>query len=63
MCLSEWGGRLVVGGYNQSYHTGTLHWLPMTASSYYAVALQTIEVNGVQIYGASYGDTIVDSGI
>jgi len=29
MCLAEWGGRLVVGGYNASYHVGPIHYVPL----------------------------------
>lgn len=45
MCLAEWGGRLVVGGSNSSYHTGKAVWIPVNPSSY-GVTLSSMKVGG-----------------
>lgn len=61
MCLAEWGGRMVVGGWNASYHTAPIQWTPLaTASSYYNIELKTMTVGGVAVNG--FRDTFIDSG-
>lgn len=60
MCLAEWGGRLVVGGHNSSYHAGKLEWIPLNPSSY-AVTLSGMKVPGQRQIG-NFGHTMVDSG-
>jgi len=62
LCLAEWGGRLVVGGYNESYHTGPTIYFPLSLSSgYYGVPLQSMRVNGVEVHNR-FGSTMIDSG-
>merc|ERR1719161_2323905 len=69
MCLSEWGGKLTVGGMNKSFHMtdkgpSEITYLPMQLSSYYAISLETFRVAGQKIGGSktAFGRTIVDSG-
>jgi hypothetical protein len=69
MCLSEWGGKLTVGGLNASFHRtehgpSEITYLPMQLSSYYAISLETFKVGGQKIGGSktAFGRTIVDSG-
>jgi hypothetical protein len=69
MCLSEWGGKLTVGGLNQSFHRNegvpsSITYLPMQLSSYYAISLETFKVGSQKIGGSktAFGRTIVDSG-
>lgn len=60
LCLAEWGGRLVVGGYNASYHTGDIQWIPVQPSSY-GVSLTSMRVAD----GAPFADfrhAVIDSG-
>ena len=47
MCLSEWGGRLVVGGWNASYHlSAEITWVPMTVRRYYVVGMESLSLDG-----------------
>lgn len=46
ICLAEWGGRLVVGGHNKSYHRGKIQWTAVTPSSY-GVGLSSMKVLGL----------------
>jgi len=72
ICLATWGGRLTVGGYNDTYHvvregSSGIEWLNMRASHYYFVfpdGLTMGDSGGVQIASGhhSFGVTIVDSG-
>lgn len=60
ICLAEWGGRLVVGGYNESYHRAKILWIPLTLSSF-TVPLASMQVSrGRKISGLT--KAIVDSG-
>lgn len=62
ICLAEWGGRLVVGGTNESYHRGTIQYVPVNVQSgFYAVALDSMSVGSIDVRGP-WGKTIVDSG-
>lgn len=62
LCLAEWGGRLVVGGHNKSYHTGPIVYFPLSLSSgYYGVPLSSMRVNGVEVHNR-FGSTMIDSG-
>jgi len=62
MCLAEWGGRIVLGGHNKSYHTADIKWAPMTVNTgYYGVALSSMAVDGKSV-ATRYGRTIIDSG-
>jgi len=74
ICLATWGGRLTVGGYNDTYHvkreeqgSSNIQWLNMRASHYYFVfpdGLTMGDGDGVQIASGhhTFGVTIVDSG-
>jgi len=62
ICLAEWGGRLVVGGYNASYHTGSIQYVPLTVSTgYYGVSVSAMKVDG-QVVSSRFGRTMIDSG-
>lgn len=62
LCLGEWGGRLVVGGHNESYHKGPIQWTSVsTKGGYYQLALQAFVVDGQEIRGP-FGTAMVDSG-
>jgi len=60
ICLAEWGGRLVVGGANRSYHTGPVQWTGLELSSY-IVELSSMGI-GRKTLSSSYGRTVIDSG-
>jgi hypothetical protein len=61
ICLAEWGGRLVVGGANETYHTGPVQWIPMRATGFYNVGLSGMRVNGQRMQG-SFGTAMIDIG-
>jgi len=62
ICLAEWGGRLVVGGHNASYHTGPIQNVPLEVrSGYYQVHMTGLWMNGVELSGRM-GTTMIDSG-
>merc|ERR1712079_216393 len=46
ICLAEWGGRLVVGGYNKSYHTGPIQHIALSNVGSYRVQLTGMRING-----------------
>jgi hypothetical protein len=60
MCLAEWGGRLVVGGYNASYHAGQVAWIGVNPSSY-SVTLSQMRVAGGAVI-SNFRHAMVDSG-
>lgn len=66
ICLATWGGRLTVGGYNNSYHKETVQWMDMNPSHYYFVFPEGIFVDAVPpaspSRGADFGIAIIDSG-
>mmetsp|Transcript_60074 Transcript_60074/g.110380 ORF Transcript_60074/g.110380 Transcript_60074/m.110380 type:complete len:568 (+) Transcript_60074:130-1833(+) len=61
ICLAEWGGRLVVGGHNKSYHRGQIEWTSVSPSSY-GVALNSMKVEGSSRSITGFGHTMIDSG-
>jgi hypothetical protein len=62
LCFADWGGRLVVGGHNESYHTGPVQYMPMTTSSgQYIVPLAAMLVDGLEVSNM-LGTTFIDSG-
>lgn len=61
LCLSEWGGRLVVGGYNKSYHTGKIQYVPLGARGYYNIPLTSMELEG-RTLATRFGTAMIDSG-
>jgi len=60
ICLAEWGGRLVVGGANESYHTGPVQWTGLEIWSY-RVQLSSMAIAGKTL-STSYRRTVIDSG-
>lgn len=71
ICLAVWGGRMTVGGYNESYHDppgeDTVVWVTMSASHYYfltPVGMSLGHGDEAAIIGsaADFGVSIVDSG-
>jgi hypothetical protein len=62
LCFADWGGRLVVGGHNETYHTGPVQYMPMTTNSgQYIVPLAAMHVNGLEVT-STLGTTFIDSG-
>jgi len=66
MCLNEWGGELVVGGWNRSNHvdrTG-VQWIPLSHTGYYSVKPQKLLIGGMDLgfRPEQLGKTLVDSG-
>lgn len=63
MCLSNAGGELILGGYDQKYE-GSIEWTPITSETYYVVQPTKMEILGtdLQIDNTMWGQTIVDSG-
>jgi len=62
LCLAEWGGSIIVGGHNASYHTGALTYVPLTTTSgYYSIPLTSMSVQG-HVISSRFGRTIIDSG-
>jgi len=62
ICLAEWGGRLVVGGHNESYHTSPVQYTPMLLNrGYYGVSLTGMKVDG-NLVATRFGSSMVDSG-
>jgi len=62
LCLADWGGVVVVGGHNASYHTGSIQWVPMQRNTgFYHVGLSEMSING-QSLSRSWGRTMIDSG-
>lgn len=71
MCLSEWGGRLTVGGYNRSAHKGgDIQWVRLRPAHYhfvFPVGLTVGPVTDPEAEAVAWGQrnlgvTIVDSG-
>jgi len=61
ICLSEWGGRFNVGGYDQSYHTTPVKEIDLNPSGFYSVRLSAMKVDGKTI-STTWGSTMIDSG-
>jgi len=62
ICLAEWGGRLVVGGFNATYHRGPLKYASLSLQTgYYGVGLEAMRINGVRV-ASRFGRTMIDSG-
>jgi hypothetical protein len=72
ICLADWGGRLTVGGWNNSYHSPpgdeSIEWVSMRASHYYFLEPQSLTLGEadkaavLSTLPADFGVTIVDSG-
>jgi len=59
LCLDT--GNLWMGGYDSTYYSGQLLWLPMQPSFFYSVNLQYILFGNNNISG-NFGEVVVDSG-
>jgi len=66
LCLSEWGGRLTVGGHDPSVHAPgrEIQWIQLQHSGYYSVALSSLSIGGAVVGSgsAAFGAALVDSG-
>lgn len=63
LCLGEWGGSLVVGGHNVSYHMGPIQYLPLiTESGNYAIPITAIKVDGQEVTTQLGKTAMVDCG-
>ena len=73
LCFAQSGGRLIVGGYNSSYHLDPAQPIPWFAlgqpTHFYVVSLENLRVNGqtLNLGGGAlkksdFGRTILDSG-
>jgi len=75
MCLATWGGRLTVGGFDESFHVPgeTIQWTPMRAEHYYFAFPEGISLvpaagtegpvkEVVPQSNSQFGITIIDSG-
>mmetsp|Transcript_45117 Transcript_45117/g.98049 ORF Transcript_45117/g.98049 Transcript_45117/m.98049 type:complete len:559 (+) Transcript_45117:59-1735(+) len=60
ICFADWGGRLVVGGWNESYHTSELQWIPVQPGRY-RVELNEMKLGGESI-STRFRSTVIDSG-
>jgi hypothetical protein len=55
--------RIVFGGYDSSYFTGNLNWVPLTSENYYVIQLDGTYVGGTSLNQCDLGcSAIVDSG-
>jgi len=61
ICFAEWGGRLVVGGYNKSYHTGPIQRIALIHNGFYNVQLTGMRING-EMLSDPWGNAMIDSG-
>eukprot|EP00929_Paragymnodinium_shiwhaense_P014567 TRINITY_DN122487_c0_g1_i1.p1 TRINITY_DN122487_c0_g1~~TRINITY_DN122487_c0_g1_i1.p1 ORF type:complete len:541 (-),score=70.64 TRINITY_DN122487_c0_g1_i1:7-1629(-) len=59
ICLAEWGGRLTVGGYNNSYHRGQIQYVPFLGNRY-SVELLTMKIEAKTV--SNFRTTVIDSG-
>lgn len=66
ICLSEWGGRLAIGGHDPADHRdgSVIQWLQLLDSGYYSVAPVRLSMDGVELATGfdSFGSALVDSG-
>ncbi|CAK9094028.1 unnamed protein product [Durusdinium trenchii] len=61
MCIADSGGRLTVGGLNESDHRGEVKYIKMRLSGgFFNVYLQAVSIAGSA--AAGFGTTIIDSG-
>eukprot|EP00747_Dinoflagellata_sp_TGD_P170432 gnl/TRDRNA2_/TRDRNA2_201967_c0_seq1.p1 gnl/TRDRNA2_/TRDRNA2_201967_c0~~gnl/TRDRNA2_/TRDRNA2_201967_c0_seq1.p1 ORF type:complete len:509 (-),score=70.57 gnl/TRDRNA2_/TRDRNA2_201967_c0_seq1:130-1656(-) len=62
LCYADDGGQFVLGGWNESYHTGKIAWTNMLYPDAFSVALLSMTVGDVEIKDFDNAETIVDSG-
>ncbi|XP_078514910.1 pepsin A-like [Lissotriton helveticus] len=56
------GSVVIFGGYETSYYTGTLNWIPLSAETYWQITLESISMNGNVIACNGGCQAIVDTG-
>ena len=61
LCFSDWGGRLVVGGWNNSYHLSSIQWIPLNVRLYYELSLTSIRLGHFEVRGP-FGNIFIDTG-
>jgi len=61
LCLAEFGGRMTIGGWNSSYHSTGISWVPSTAGKRFVVEPRELRLDG-KLLSTSFGQTIIDSG-
>ncbi|XP_069059183.1 pepsin A-like [Pleurodeles waltl] len=56
------GSVVIFGGYESSYYTGTLNWVPLSSETYWQITLESISMNGNVIACNGGCQAIVDTG-
>nr|BAU16179.1 pepsinogen A3 [Cynops pyrrhogaster] len=56
------GSVVIFGGYETSYYTGTLNWVPLSAETYWQITLDSISMNGNVIACNGGCQAIIDTG-
>ncbi|XP_015676946.1 cathepsin E [Protobothrops mucrosquamatus] len=59
---SSIGGELIFGGYDETYFSGNLSWIPVTKQGYWQIQLDNIQVGGKVAFCANGCQAIVDTG-
>lgn len=60
ICIAHEGGRLTVGGHNNSYHVAPVQYIPLADFTKYKVVLTSMRVGDKGI--VNFRDTLIDSG-
>ncbi|KAJ8370244.1 hypothetical protein SKAU_G00102720 [Synaphobranchus kaupii] len=56
------GSAVIFGGYDSTYFTGQINWVPVTTQGYWQIAIENVMING-QVVACAHGcQGIVDSG-
>ncbi|XP_038675204.1 cathepsin E-A-like [Scyliorhinus canicula] len=58
----EVGSEIIFGGFDTSHFTGELHWIPVTAQSYWQIQLDSVKVGGTVAFCENGCKAIVDTG-
>nr|XP_020043454.1 chymosin-like [Castor canadensis] len=62
MSRNEQGSMLTLGAIDQSYYTGSLHWVPVTKQQYWQFTMDSVTINGV-VVGCDGGcQAVLDTG-
>ncbi|XP_078514915.1 pepsin A-like [Lissotriton helveticus] len=56
------GSVVIFGGYESSYYTGTLNWIPLSAETYWQITLESVSMNGNVIACNGGCQAIIDTG-
>ncbi|XP_030078224.1 pepsin A [Microcaecilia unicolor] len=56
------GSVVMFGGFDSSYYTGSLNWVPLSAEGYWQITVDSISMNGQVIACSSSCQAIVDTG-